>query len=87
MLGFSIPRALSSWNMHHGAHLSGRCSGHAVWTSVSATCSLQLTVPLLTDACSMWPKKGITQSLWSTESMYAVKVLLIYNDNVLMYIA
>ena len=22
MLGFNIPRALSSWNMHHSAHLS-----------------------------------------------------------------
>ena len=22
MLGFSIPRALSSWNMHHSAHFS-----------------------------------------------------------------
>ena len=35
----------------------------------------------------MWPKKGMTQSLWPTEYMYAVKVFLIYSDNVLMYIA
>ena len=31
---------------------------HAVWTSVSATYSLHLTVPHLVDACAMWMQKG-----------------------------
>ena len=85
MLGFNIPRTLSSWNMHHSAHLS-----------VQWACCLDIgfchmfSAPdctLLTEACSLWPKKGMTQSLWPTEYMYAVKVFLIYSDNVLMYIA
>ena len=28
--------------------------GHVVWTSVSATCSLHLTVPPLVDGCAVW---------------------------------
>ena len=32
--------------------------GHAVWTSVSATCSLLLTVPILVVTCAVWPRRG-----------------------------
>ena len=57
ILGFSIPRTSSARNMHHGAQSS--VQGHAVWTaSVSATCSLYLTVPLLVDAYVVWLRKG-----------------------------
>ena len=45
ILTFSIPRTSSTRNMHQGAQSSAQ--GHAIWTSVSATCFLRLTVPLL----------------------------------------
>ena len=35
-----------------------RCRGHPVWTSVSATCFLHLTVPHLADTCAEWMRKG-----------------------------
>ena len=86
MLGFNIPRALSSWNMHHSAHLS-----------VQWACCLDIGFCHMFSApdCATFDggmfrvaeKKGMTQSLWPTESMYAVKMFLSYSDNVLMYIA
>ena len=40
----------------------GRCRGHSVWTSVSTTCSLHLTLPRLVDACTIWLRKGVALS-------------------------
>ena len=39
------------------------CWGHAVCTSVSATCSLHLTVPHLVDACTVWLRKRVANVL------------------------
>ena len=38
--------------------VGGGGGGHAVWTSVSATCPLHLTVSLLVAACAVWLRKG-----------------------------
>ena len=37
-----------------------RCRKHVVWTSVSATCSLLMMLPVLAVACIVWPRKGET---------------------------
>ena len=34
------------------------CRRHAVWTSVSVTCPLLLTVPGLNVTCAVWPRRG-----------------------------
>ena len=57
---FPVHRPHGIWFTKH----IRRCRGHAVWTLVSATCSLHLTVPHLVDACTVWMRKGKPLISW-----------------------